>query len=467
MNSTRDILSFFESEVSAMTIQTQKSYTKAVNSFGRALHTETDIGLSENLVTEWISHLIQQGYSYKVATYYLKIISSLYNKGVKARKLCKSDIFANVRSRLELIAEMDFDISKRENDYSRLLLMAKNAARSTKDTAIITDLLLICILSDIKNPATVGMLKKDDSVIIDKSLSEKLERNISPHRKYIFGLNQSQLSPRQFVRTLDEAISGLLALKGFTHRLPVNDTIENLWAFAALKSGISPSRIVGCLGHRPADNPLFALCSAESLSDDEKSSIHSAVAKTILVNPKEWFVMRLRPGVRYETIKQSIASMPADKPQLFYPCDEIRKRVNRKLVYEQRPVIPDIVFFKTKMTDVRPLFRLIGDKAWCYTTDTRSGNYAIIPKKAMETFQQAIGKFSDDYEVGPIGSLALKKGDRISIIGGLFSGNQGIIDRIEESDNNCNTIYRVIFPDENGFEWRVKIDARLVKHSGS
>lgn len=108
-----------------MTIQTQKSYTKAVNSFGRAVHTETDMGLSENLVTEWISHLIQQGYSYKVATYYLKIISSLYNKGVKAGKLCKSDIFVNVRSRLELIAEMDFDISKRENDYSRLLLMAK------------------------------------------------------------------------------------------------------------------------------------------------------------------------------------------------------------------------------------------------------------------------------------------------------------------------------------------------------
>lgn len=77
LNSTRDILSFFESEVSAMTIQTQKSYTKAVNSFGRAVHTETDMGLSENLVTEWISHLIQQGYSYKVATYYLKIISSI------------------------------------------------------------------------------------------------------------------------------------------------------------------------------------------------------------------------------------------------------------------------------------------------------------------------------------------------------------------------------------------------------
>lgn len=450
-----------------MTIQTQKSYIKAVNSFGRAVHTECDMGLSENIVTDWICHLIQQGYSYKVVAYYLKIISSLYNKGIKAGKLCKSDIFANVKSRLESIAEMDFDFSNRENDYSRLQLMAKNAARSTKSTAVITDLLLTCILSDIKNPVAVGLLKKDDSAHIDTSLSEILERNISPNRKYIFSLNQSQLTPRQLARTLDEAISGLLTLKGFSRRLPVNDIIENLWSFAAFKSGISPSHIIGCLGHRPADNPLFALCSAEPLSDDEKSSIHSTVAKTILVNPKEWFVMRLRPGVRFETIKQSIASMPADQPQLFYPCDEIRKRVNRKLVYEQRPVIPDIVFFKARMTDVRPLFRLIGDKAWCYTTNANSGKYAIIPPTAMETFQQAIGKFSDDYEIGPIGSIAPRKGDRISIIGGLFSGNQGIIDRIEDSDNDCRTIYRVIFPDENGFEWRVKIDARLVKHADS
>lgn len=467
MNSIRDILSFFGSEVSAMTSQTQKSYTKAVNSFSRAVQNESGIGLSENLVIDWINHLIQQGYTYKVVAYYLKIIGSLYNKGVKAGKLCKSDIFTNVKNRLESIAEMDFDFSKREDDYTRLQLLAKNALQSTKDTAVITDLLLTCILSDIKNPVAVGMLKKEDSTAIDTSLSEILERNISPHRKYIFGLNQSQLTPRQLSKTLDESISGLLTLKGFTRRLPVNDIIENLWAFAALKNGVSPASIVGCLGHRPADNPIFALCPAEPLSTDEKNCILSAVAKTILVNPKEWFVMRLRPGVRYETIKQCIASMPTGRPHLFYPCDEIRRRVNRKLVYEQRPVIPDIVFFKTRITDVRPLFRLIGDKAWCYTTDARSGKYAIIHKRAMETFQQAIGKFSDDYEIGPIGSLAPRKGDRISIIGGLFSGNQGIIDRIEESGNECNTIYRVIFPDDNGFEWRVKIDARLVKHTGS
>lgn len=466
MDTLTDIISFFLSETASDTPQTNKNYSKAVSSFNRFVQSVDTCQLSEPLLILWLSHLLRLGYSYKVISYYLKIISSLYNRGVKLGKFPPSDIFIKTKEKLREIESLDFDFKQREEDFAKLQSLAKNTSRNTGVSAITTDILLTSVLS-LKNPEIIGKLKKEDTASFIPELTEIFERNISPKRKYVFDFNQSHRTDRQLARILNESITNLLILKGFSRQLPINDIITNLWAFAALRCGVNPARIIGCLGHRPADNPLFAFCEAESLNDEDKSTILSSVAKSILVNPQEWFVMRLRPGVKYKTIEQQIATLnpPSIRPRLFYPCDEIRKRINKKVVYELKPIIPDIVFFKTRQTDVLPLFRLIGDKAWCYTAEGDGGKYAVIPQKAMQSFQEAIGKFSSDYEVGPIGSITPKKGDRIAIIGGMFSGQEGIVERIEGAADDCNTIYRIKFPDQQGFEWRVNVDSRLVRQA--
>jgi transcription antitermination factor NusG len=343
--------------------------------------------------------------------------------------------------------------------------LARTVASSTigSDT-LNNDILLTCIFAGKQTLNEVGKLKKDDTENIIPELHDIFERNTASTRKYVFNLNQSPLTDRQLTLVVEKAATAALALCGIKVRTTLKETIANLWAFAALKSGIDAPTIVGLLGHRPANNPIFALCEIATVDTADRQKILSTVARSVLVNSKEWFVMRLRPMVKYADVAKRISEIePALRPTLFYPCEEIQKRVNKKIVCTRRPVIPDIVFFKARITDVLPLFRIIGDKAWCYTTEGRnSGKYAIVPKGAMETFQRAIGKFTSDYEIGAIGTITPQKGDKIKIVGGIFSGNDGTIDKIEDGTDAQGTIYRVVIIDGQGIEWRVNVDSRLV-----
>ena len=169
--------------------------------------------------------------------------------------------------------------------------------------------------------------------------------------------------------------------------------------------------------------------------------------------------MRLRPGIKFNRLTERLSEIDEQyfKPELFYPCNEIAKRIKKKIVYEEKPILPDIVFFKSRVTDIQPLFNKIWDLAWCYTD---GGTYASIPKKAMENFQRAIGMFTPDYEVGPVGTIPLRKGDKIVVVGGAMAGRQGEI--IDETWDEQNVIYRImLWGDYQNIEWRVN-DPRLI-----
>jgi hypothetical protein len=470
-----DVLTFFQSTITSEQSRTTENYAKAVASLdkfakekARALPFEAEDShpaLSYTTLQEWANGLLLQGYSLKVVHYYDKVFSALYNKGVKAGKFPKTDIFKSLQNKLEEFEGCSYDYKQAEGDYGKLQHLAHTATSSSNDCNTLNkDILLTCIFAGKQTLNEIGKLKKDDIESIIPELHDIIERNIAATRKYVFNLGQSPLTDRQLTLVVEKAATAALASCGIKVGATLKDTLANLWAFAALKSGIDAPTIIGTLGYRPANNPIFALCEITPVDASARQKILSAVAKSILVNSKEWFVMRLRPMVKYADIAKRIAAIePSSRPTLFYPCEEIQKRVNNKLVYARRPVIPDIVFFKARISDVLPLFRIIGDKAWCYTTEGRnSGKYAIVPKAAMETFQRAIGKFTSDYEVGAIGTITPQKGDTIKIIGGIFSGNDGTIDKIEEGADACDTIYRVVIVDGQGIEWRVNVDSRLI-----
>lgn len=171
-----------------------------------------------------------------------------------------------------------------------------------------------------------------------------------------------------------------------------------------------------------------------------------------------------------------------EQPEIFYPCEEIARRIGKKLVYCNKPLISDVAFFRCRATDIRPLFSRIGDMAWCYR-GCGGSQYAVIPAGAMARFQEAIGMFTSDYQLSPIGSLTPKIGERVVIIGGVFAGRDGFIEKIStntaslgaaeanasrtapNTGNASSTIYRILLPDSTGFEWRVDLDSRLVRRA--
>ena len=206
--------------------------------------------------------------------------------------------------------------------------------------------------------------------------------------------------------------------------------------------------------------------------------------------------MSLRPGVRFSQVCRRIqllstsnAQRPTydDPPELFYPCEEIARTIGKKIVTRQRPFIHSVVFFRARLTDIGRLFAKIGDLAWCYRQNARPGApYAAISDAQFRLFQQTIAQFTPDYEVASSGELELNEGDRVEILGGLFAGHEATMEGIvkeethgmsilESSDNSAaglsqsekqnasGVVYRLNIIGDNGIEWRINVNSRLLK----
>lgn len=204
------------------------------------------------------------------------------------------------------------------------------------------------------------------------------------------------------------------------------------------------------------------MCQEENLDRDAFRQTIESVAQTFLPERPQWFAMRLRRGVKFDTVEARLQTLDAEvaAPEIFYPCNEIAKRVGRRMITDRQPVIPDIVFFRCRRSNVFNLFCHIGDLAWCYTVSgTGIRNYAAIPAVDFDIFQRTIGMFTNDCEVAPIGTLTPRPDERVVLVGGLF---QGCDARFRNTEND-NTLYRLEILGDNGFEWRINVDPRLVR----
>ncbi len=193
--------------------------------------------------------------------------------------------------------------------------------------------------------------------------------------------------------------------------------------------------------------------------------------------------MQLRPGVRFTDICRRIDQLrdcslftvhSSLDIELFYPSEEISRLIGKKIVTRQRPFIHSVVFFRAKLTDIGRLFSKIGDLAWCYRQSARPGApYADISDRQFHLFQQTIAHFTPDYEVAATGDLELKEGDRVEILGGLFAGQQATVDsRYAIRDTRyanaaSGVIYRLNIIGDNGIDWRITVDPRLLKSGNS
>lgn len=173
--------------------------------------------------------------------------------------------------------------------------------------------------------------------------------------------------------------------------------------------------------------------------------------------------MKLRARVTYQEMQDHVRKYYDDKCpfEFFYPYDEIKKRIGKKLVTESVPVIKDIVFFRARVTDIFPLFCKIGDIAWCYTTTGKpGGDYAAIPRHQFERFQETIGQFTSDYEVAPIGGFEPEEGERVVVLSGLLADREFDISKIEDGDN---TVFQLRMIGDNGIQWRTRARKHQLK----
>lgn len=239
-----------------------------------------------------------------------------------------------------------------------------------------------------------------------------------------------------------------------------------LWAAVALHCGVSGDRVKAIAGDKIPHFDFLKICHKADIPDEEKKIIVEAAVRKFRYEVPEWFAMRLRPGVSYDMLLQRFHNLndSVKMPELFYPSEEIAIQMGRKIVWKGKPMIHNVVFFKTGRSEVYPLFTHLYDLAWCYRRPGKGmRKYAAIPDKAMEDFKLALGILGPEFEVVPAGEMVLKPGDEVVIVSGDYARQHGKILK-SAPDDNGHKIYRVTLLNSAG-RWDIGIDARLLKPS--
>ena len=245
----------------------------------------------------------------------------------------------------------------------------------------------------------------------------------------------------------------------------LDERVALLWASLALKAGIKADLIRSIVDEVPTELPILKILTPREISLEERERTQEKVADSLRGEEPKWFAMRLRPRVKFENLLDRFALLEKEieMPELFYPNEEIAKRVGRKVVWKGRPVIRDVVFFKKRKSEIFAMFTHLYDLAWCYRNPGNKGaNYASIPTAAMENFRNSLGVISPDFEIAAAGEMELNPGDEVVIVNGEYMDHRAKISRKATVDEDGNKIFRITLLNSNG-HWDIGIDARLLK----
>lgn len=479
-----ETLDFFRSTA---TNNPNASYKKAITSFLTFVNARNLSPLDEDVYAEWLINLLINDLSLKTAAHYLDIIAAVAAKA-KDQGLLSDEIPAKLRTLKSELKTKGETLWKKPIDNDRLqtlLNLFKSANRQTGDMSVATDLLLLSLLLGGRNPFTIAKtLTKDELTVLEEEktvgvrdlIGEIRRRHESPRRKYLFNFDQSRKTPRQ----VDIEVKRILSEFARSRNLPADTDLgrlpENLRILIALSaSNLSASSVVKALGRVPEDLSILSLLAP--LPDTDIADLDTPVAETLLDNPRRWFAMRLRPHVTMKELESRLETIKTETPlpdELFYPHEEIAKKVGKKLIFKQKPFINEVVFFRNRRTDILPLFSRIGDLAWCYTVSGRPGSpYAAISTAEFTRFQTTIGHFTRDIEPLPLGTLTPLPGEPVILLSGPFAGRQATVESVTEPKPNTNPgpdrdpspntiLYRLTITADNGIEWRITAPARQI-----
>ena len=280
----------------------------------------------------------------------------------------------------------------------------------------------------------------------------------------MFDLRQSYRTPRQIIRAVAEELEKKFGVYIGSEDFDLDELIRSLWVAMAVHCGATASEALACIG-----------CSAKYTAPDfispkwvdENSKENWCEVIEILLDQvaPNWYAMQMRRGVSFDELQKEIVANICPVPTLFYPCEMIARNIHNRRVLSEQPFITQTVFFKMSPDGVLPMFSKIGDKAWCYRMfNSPNAPYAVIPKHEMQQFQSAIGKFTPDMEIHPIGRIAIKPDDKVVLLMSDFYNQEAKVAKVV-SDEDETTVYRVVFRDKSGFEWSVNADTRQLKRA--
>ena len=499
-HSNREWMEFFQSRLSRLNAETSRRYAKTITVIDLFLtgHRLNASGLADaRTIDDFVIELLRAGLAKTTVIRHLNIISSLLKDAVKQGWLPSADAPRDAAKRLGA-SDVPLPPLMREEGYAECVGMLRRAMKEggpsaeaagtpsdeagivsagagIDEAAIISqllggmkrsegsveeDVLLLSLLNGAMPIEEVMMLKKSDEDRLSDVSYTIIHRNVNPRRDFIFNLRQSYKTPKQLLRAVSEKLlprygrfagsnsidrsSGHSAASG-----RLGNLVRDMWIAIAMKSGATHFEAMQML-----DNP----------DAPARESWIRTVNSVLTHDMPRWYAMHLRRGVDFEELRKDIAEEIRPVPELFYPGETIRKRVGNKMVLDDKPFISNTVFFRSFPDRVQPMFSKIGDKAWCYRVTREAGSpYAVISPIDMRRFQTVIGVFTSDMEIHPLGTLVPRPGEQVMVVKAGYGNRQGEVEEVIEPTDGGSMIFRVKLSTDQGYEWRVDLDARQIQ----
>ena len=505
-HTNREFFDFFRSRLSGLSAETASKYSRTISDLDCFLtgHRLSLSDISPAMVADWATELFRQGLAVNTVVRHLNILSALIKSAAKKDLLPPDDSPRQLAKLLSesqqisgslvskhpgslvsktpqfsgsLVEKNSGSLVSKTPQFSGSLVSKHPGSLVVKNTTFIPvlreilkkqsgfdiyeDLLLFSLVNGALPVEEVAMIKKGDTDKYNNEVSRLIiSRNQSPRREYVFDLRQSYATPRQIRSAIAEGLKPLLAEIGIPANADPHDAVRSLWAACAMNGGATASEALGRLqGPAPYSLPEFCM-PAKDTGDAHlwDNAVHSMIAHELPV----WYAMHLRKGVDFDDLRKEIADCVRPIPELFYPSETVKRRVGNKTVFEEHPFISRTAFFKTRQENILPMFALIGDKAWCYrVTNTPGAPYAAISTRDMRRFQAAIGVFTPDIEIHPLGELTPRPGESVIIIKAGFENREGEVEEI--ISDGATTLFRIKLSTDQGYEWRMDLDARQIQ----
>lgn len=465
-NNSEQLRDFFGKRISTLSDDSQAIYRRAFQSFDNFLYAHhLDISdLSQDIVTDWAAQLLRNGSAFQSMVQHIDVVSSLINAASREGLIPDTDVLKSAKAAI-IASKAHPGIGNDPAPLRRLLALLRMSRVTLGDDEKYRDILLLSLLNGAMPLMKVAVLKKTDQDTFDDNSRLIFDRNVSrSRRQYVFDLNQAGLTPNQLKRDVYDNILLLVNRHVDPAIKNLDDALYSFWVLLALTCGARCSIALGCVPqHIDRYQPGFVtrIKAAESV----RHGLIEAIGPVVVNDPPRWYAMRIRRNVSYDDLKAAIQATSTNLPdiELFYPSEAIASKVGQKIVYQNQPFIRDIVFFKSRATDIAPLFQNIGDKAWCYrVSNTPGAPYAAISKAEFAEFQRAIGHFTDGTEILPLSAATPMPGEDVVIIGSMWGERKGKFDK-SFTDKTGKLLYRIVLSPDSGFAFRIDIDPRSVK----
>ncbi len=439
---------------------------KAMASFSRAVGKHTDLP-TEDQLRIWITAMIDGGISLTTRRRYVEKLSSVY-KDFEQSAHDGDDPFGKVRELRDMeISSCSKNLQDQCSWLSDIFNILLQDAKNRPEIAIFLYLLLNAS-SDIERAVS---LRTEEYVPVFPQLDEIIDPSIFHHRrKYVFDLNQSRKRMPQLVREVVKVISEYLSDRGIRFENPFTPrTIVSLWTVKARESGVTLPDLKSVLDIIPTEYEYMKYVRASGLTDERKLSVKKGVAEAFSPTEDRWYAMKLRRGVSFDDVMNLVHTESPNNFQkiiFFYPKRTTVKRVGKKMVKDMVPYIEDVLFLKIKQTHIVEIDRIVKHegRGWIFRqTNSPNSDYSVIDRRAMRTFQRAVGEFTPDMKIELTQAKPIGIGRKVRITGGAFVGYTGTIYNIGHSEDNTSRRIYIKLSEGYGINVELKIDDFLIE----